>query len=193
MVLVSYKPNNKISILQTKLSNRERHEARHVGEEAMPLDEHIEGGHGEREPGVEIRPAPVHDFLEVAHDGQHRQDRLHEDAILPLPPSTEFEVGGIPLGGMEGGITQDDHAPIKLLHEPLKGVIRDIGGGTRPPYDQPPLIEQQTEFTADNPPVIREAFPADLLGTPAFAHGVDELDAIRVDDAEHRRSSQEGL
>src|SRR5207302_11451266 len=92
MVLVSYKLNNKISILQTKLSNRERHEARHVGEEAMPLDQHIEGGHGEREAGVEILPASVHDFLKVAHDGQHRQDRLHEDAILPLPPATEFEV-----------------------------------------------------------------------------------------------------
>src|SRR6266516_3142731 len=187
MVLVSYKLNNKISILQTKLSNRERNEARHVGEEAMSLDEHIEGGHGEREAGVEILPASVHNFLKLAHDGQHRQDRLHEDAILPLPPATEFEVGRSPLGGMEGGITQDDHAPVKLLHEPLKGVICDIGGGTRPPHDQPPLIEHQTEFPADNPPVIREAFPADLLGTPAFAHGVDELDAIRVDDAEHGR------
>src|SRR5215813_10424275 len=27
----------------------------------------------------------VHDVLEVAHDGQHQQDRRHEDAILPLP------------------------------------------------------------------------------------------------------------
>jgi len=159
----------------------------------MPLDEHSEGGHGAREPGVEIRPAPVHDLLEVAHDGQHRQDRLHEDAILPLPPSTECEVGGIPRGGMEGGITQDDHAPITLLHEPLKGGIRDIGGGTRPPYDQPPLIEQQTEFTADNPAMIRHAFTADLLRTPALADGVDQLDPIRVDDAEHRRGGQEAL
>jgi hypothetical protein len=24
-----------------------------------------------------------------------------------------------------------------LTNEPLKGVIRDIGGGTRPPHDQP--------------------------------------------------------
>src|SRR5438128_3104186 len=40
---------------------------------------------------------------------------------------------------------------------------------------------------------IREAFPADLVGTPAFAHGVDELDAIRVDDAEYGRSGQEDL
>src|SRR5256886_3894891 len=154
MVLVSYKLNNKISILQTKLSNRERHEARHVGEEAMPLDQHIEGGHGEREAGVEILPASVHDFLKVAHDGQHRQDRLHEDAILPLPPATEFEVGRIPLGGMESGITQDDHAPVKLLHEPLKGVICDIGGGPPPPPHQPPPIGDPTEFPPPNPPGV---------------------------------------
>src|SRR3989442_4386282 len=100
MVLVSYKLNNKISILQTKLSNRERHEARHVGEEAMPLDQHIEGGHGEREPGVEILPASGHDFLKVAHDGKHRQDRLHETAILPRPPASEFEGGRTPLSGI---------------------------------------------------------------------------------------------
>src|SRR2546426_11205024 len=123
MVLVSYKLNNKISILQTKLSNRERHEARHVGEEAMPLDQHIEGGHGEREAGVEILPAPGDDFLKVAHDGQHRQDRLHEDAILPLPPATEVEGGRSPLGGMAGGITHDEPAPVDMQDEPLAGGI----------------------------------------------------------------------
>src|SRR5262249_49591517 len=94
---------------------------------------------------------------------------------------------------MEGGITQDNHPPINLLNQPLKGVIRDIGRGTCPPYDQSPLIEEQTEFPADNPAVIREAFAAHLLGAAAFADGVNELDAIRVDDAEYGRSGQENL
>jgi hypothetical protein len=123
MVLVSAKPNSHTSILQTKLSKREGHEARHVGLEAMPLDQDIEDGHGEGEPGVKIRPDSVHDLLEVAHDGQHRQDRLDEDAILPLPPLTEFEVGRIALRGMEGRITQDNHPFFKLAHQPLKRVI----------------------------------------------------------------------
>src|SRR5882724_12102350 len=48
MVLVSDRLSNDISILQTKLSHREGHEARRIGLEAMPLDQHIEGGHGER-------------------------------------------------------------------------------------------------------------------------------------------------
>ena len=94
---------------------------------------------------------------------------------------------------MEAGVAQDNHPPINLLNQPLKGVIRDIGGGTRPPHDQPPLIEQQTEFPADNPAVIREAFAADLLGAAAFAHGVDQLDAVGVDDPEHGRGGQEDL
>ena len=49
MVLVSYTLDNCFSILQTKFSYREGHEARRVGLEAMPLDEDIEGGYSERQ------------------------------------------------------------------------------------------------------------------------------------------------
>jgi len=34
----------------------------------------------------------------------------------------------------------------------------------------------------DDPAMIGEAFAANLLGTAALAHGVDQLDAIGVDD-----------
>ena len=103
----------------------------------MPLDEDIKGGHGEGEAGVEVLPAPMHHLLEVADHGQHGEHRLHQHAILPLPALTEFEVGGIALGGMETGIAQDNHPAINVSNEPLKGVIRDIGAGTRPGHDQP--------------------------------------------------------
>jgi len=93
-------------------------------------------------------------------------------------PSCELYRG---LHGIRVHITQDNHEPIHLLNQPLQGVIRDIGRGTVPPHDQPPLIEEQTEFTPNNPAVVREAFAADLLRTPAFAYGVDQLDTIRVD------------
>jgi hypothetical protein len=88
MVLVFYILYNYISILQTKVSDREGHEAGRIGLEAVPLDQHIEDGHGEREPGVEICPGPVHDLLEVAHDGQHGEHRLDEHAVLPLAART---------------------------------------------------------------------------------------------------------
>jgi len=85
MVLVSDKPSNDIGILQTKLSNRERHEPRHVGMEAMPLDEDIEGRYGEGQARLKIGPAPVHDLFEMADERQHREHRLDEHPLLPLP------------------------------------------------------------------------------------------------------------
>src|SRR2546427_13064522 len=106
----------------------------------MPLDQDIEGGHGEREPGVKIRPTPVYDPLEMAHDGQHGEHRLDEHTVLPRAARTQFEVSRVPLSGMEGGITQDDHAAVDLLNQPLKGIICDIGRCTVPPYHQAILV-----------------------------------------------------
>src|SRR6266568_1607394 len=128
MVLVSYRLDNYISILQTKLRDREGHEARRIGLEAMPLDQHIEGRHSEREPSVKICPDPVHDLFAMADERQHREHCLDEHTVLPLAALTQFEVAGIPLRGMEGGITQDNHLFFKLPHQPLKGVISDIRG-----------------------------------------------------------------
>src|SRR5262245_39722633 len=118
MVLVSAKPNNYISILQTKLSDRERHETRRVGLEAMPLDEDIEGRHGEGQARLKIGPAPMHDLFEMADERQHREDGLDEHPVLPLPALTQFEITRIPLCRMEAGITQDDHALFKLPNQP---------------------------------------------------------------------------
>src|SRR6266851_3222849 len=101
MVLVSYILYNYVSILQTKFSNREGHEARRVGLETMPLDQHIEGRHGERQARLKIRPAPMHHLLQMANQRQHREYGLHQQAVLPLAPLTQFEISRIPLRGME--------------------------------------------------------------------------------------------
>src|SRR5262244_2704402 len=89
----------------------------------MPLDQHIEGGHGERQACLKIRPAPMHHLLQVAHQGQHREHGLHQHAVLPGAALTEFEVARIALRRMEGSVAQDDHLLFELLNEPLKGVI----------------------------------------------------------------------
>src|ERR671936_202200 len=107
MVLVSYRLNNNISLLQTKFRYRERHEARRIGLEAMPLDEHIESGHRECQARLKIGPAP--------------------------------------------------------MHHPLKGVADRLSGATPPPHHHPPHVEQQKNFPADNPAMIGESYPADLL------------------------------
>src|SRR4030095_15600681 len=108
MVLVSYILDNHGSILQTKFSDRERHEARRVGLEAVPLDQHIEGGHGERQARLKRRPAPMHHLFEMADERQPREHRLPQHAVLPLAALTEFEIARIALRGMEAGVAQDD-------------------------------------------------------------------------------------
>ena len=87
----------------------------------MPLDEHFEGGHGECQARLKRRPAPMHHLFAMADERQHREHRLHQHAVLPLAALTQFEVRGIALRRMEGGITQDNHALFKLPNEPLKG------------------------------------------------------------------------
>src|SRR6266403_3570676 len=101
MVLVSYKLANYVSILQTKFSDREGHKARRVGLETMPLDQHIKGGHGERQARLKIRPAPMPHLLQMADERQHGEHRLHQHPVLPLAALTPFQVAGIPLRGME--------------------------------------------------------------------------------------------
>src|SRR5262245_41924638 len=93
---------------------------------------------------------------------------------------------------MEASVTQDNHALFTLSYEPLKGVIRHIGGVTRLPHYQAILVHQQAEFAPNNPAVVGHAFTSDLLRAAAFADGVHELNPIRVDDAEHGRRGQEG-
>ena len=108
----------------------------------MPLNQHIEGRHGEGQARLKIRPAPMHHLFEMADERQHREDRLHEHPVLPLAALTHFEVGRIPLRGMEASVTQDNHTSVKLLDQPLKRLVRDIGGGTIPPNYQAVLIQQ---------------------------------------------------
>ena len=80
-----------------------------------------------------------------------------------------------------------------VLNQPLQGVVCAIGGGPRPRHLQPPLVRPQTEFTPDNPAMIREACAAALLRAPAFAHGMNQFDAVGVDDPEYRQGGQEDL
>src|SRR3989442_6666599 len=119
MVLVSYILYNHISILQTKFSYREGHEARRVGLETVPLDEHIEGGHGECQARLKIRPAPMHHLLQMTDERQHREHRLHEHTVLPLATRTQFEIARIALGGMETGVTQSNHLVFQFLDQRL--------------------------------------------------------------------------
>ena len=102
----------------------------------------------------------MHDFLAVADSSEHRHYRLHEDAILPLSPSTQCEVREITLGRR---ITQDNQTLLTLPHEPLKRGIRHMRRGTVPGDDQAILVYHKTQCAADNPAMVREACAAEKL------------------------------
>src|SRR5215510_11438240 len=123
MVLVAYILDSYFSTLQAKLSHREGHRARRVGLETMPLDQHVEGRHGECQTRLKIHPAPMHHLLQMANERQHREHRLHQHAVLPLTALTHFEVSRIAFRSMKAGVAQDNHALFNWANEPLKGVI----------------------------------------------------------------------
>ena len=64
---------------------------------------------------MKIRPTPMHHLLHMADQREHREHRLDEQTVLPLAALTQFQVGGIALGRMEAGVTQDNHALFNVL------------------------------------------------------------------------------
>src|SRR5260370_41651541 len=96
-------------MLQTKLSDREGPEARRIGLEAMPLDDYIEGGHGEREACLKIRPAPMQHLFKMADERPHREHRLHRQAVLPRAARTHSEIAARCLCGTPARPAQSTH------------------------------------------------------------------------------------
>jgi len=156
--------------------------ARRIGLEPVPLNQHIEGGYGGTRAAPENTPSPD---ASPSSNGQtsvkHREHRLHQHPVLPLSARTQFQVAGIPSAAWKPVSLRQSSA-----HQPAESAIERCcprhWRWHTPTHDQPPLIEQQTKFAPDNPAVIREAFATNLLGTPAFAHGVNQLDAVGVND-----------
>jgi hypothetical protein len=87
--------------------------------------------HREGEAGWEIFPDAVPHLLEVADHGQHGKHRLPQSPVLPLTALTQFEVGGIALGGMETSVAQDNQASVDLAPQPLKGLRACLKSGLR--------------------------------------------------------------
>src|SRR2546428_2121312 len=110
--------------------------------------------HGERQPRLQILPDPVHDLFEMADHREHGQHCLNEHAVIPLPPRAHFEIGGIPSRSMESRIAEDHHPSVTLPNQRLKSLVRDIGGGTIPCHDQPPLVPPEASCSTHTPAVV---------------------------------------
>ena len=129
-------------------------------------------------------------FLAMENSRPHRQHRFDQHPRVPGPTRTDFPIGGITGLGMEAGICQDHHPVIKLGNQGVKMGVVHIGGGAVPGTHQAPLVQDEAELPADNPAMIALPLLAYLIGTPSFAHRVDQLDARGVRHAEHRGGGQ---
>src|SRR5215813_8306246 len=166
-------------------------EAMRIRCKSMPLDEEIKSRQGKGQPHLERRPSAMGHFLKMTDAMNHREDGLDQHARIPQAPITQFEIHRISLFGMERRVTEDDHYLFIDGNQRMESGIGRIGAGTIPADDQAPLIEQQTEFAPDNPAMIRFPFAPDLLLTASFAHRMEQLYAVAIDNPQERRSSQE--
>lgn len=48
------------------------------------------------------------DFLEPTDGGEEREGGLNQHAFVPLPATTELEIGRITLGGMKAPVREHD-------------------------------------------------------------------------------------
>ena len=146
-----------------------------IGLYPVPLRQHIEECHRVPQAHLKILPYAVHDFLEMTDERQHREHRLHHHPVLPPPSGANCSVRRVTFRTMKSTIGQNNHLLRKLCDEGAKLMsVINIGGGTVPRHHETILIEQQAQFTADNPTVVRNACASDLIRCAPFADGVDE-------------------
>jgi hypothetical protein len=180
---------NGVSLLKTELGNGQAYHVLVINVQAPPGQE-IERHHHPGKAGTEVRPHAMAHFLAMEDRREHRQHRFNQHPRVPGATRTDFHIGRIAGFGMETGIREDNHLAVKLGNEGVKMRVVDVGGGTVPGTNQAPLIQDETELPAHNPPMITLPFLANLHGTAPFAHGVDQLKAIRICYPQHGRGGQ---
>ncbi len=159
----------------------------------MPLHQDVEGGQGKGQPRLAVRPPPMQDLFEMTNTSQHRQHGLDQPACVPGSPMTGLEIWRVSLLGLKAVIAQDNHRPVKLLNQGMKGGIWRISPRPVPRHDQAQVGEEQAELAAHNPPMIGFPFPPDLPCPASFADGVEQFKAVAIHHPQDRGGSQKLL
>lgn len=128
----------------------------YIGMQAMPLNEEIEGSHGESQTCFEVLPGPVSHMFEMANGGEHGKHRFNNHAHIPGFGFAHFQVLGIGLFGVETMICQHNHLVFKRLDQGMKDSVMHIGGGTIPATHQASLVQQATDLAAHYPATVRK-------------------------------------
>ena len=162
-----------------------------IGLKTMPLGQQIEQSHGITEMGLKVSPTFVCHMLEMTNARKHGKDGFDEHTDMPLTAFTQAKVAGMPIFLLPTHVGEDNHLILELFNDRLKGrAIIDIGRVTIPSHNQTEVIEDETEFTTNNPAPIGFAFLADLFFAASFPPRMQEFNAITVDHADERGFGQ---
>src|ERR671937_738379 len=83
-----------------------------------------------------------------------------------------------PSAGIGGRVRPESVATFARNTQMWKMRVVDVGCRAVPGTNQPPLIQDETQFAPHNPPMIALPFFAHLRRAAPFPHRVDQLDPI---------------
>lgn len=126
--------------------------------------------------------AAMKELLERANVGQKREDGFNDAALIPGAFHAQFEIVRHAVFAAKTEITERDRLAFVTFNERQKTVVAFVGRRPLPIDDTPVLIDDPAHFDADDPAPIALALLADLLRGAAFAHGVNQFDAVTVGD-----------
>lgn len=137
--------------------------------------------------------AAMKKLLERADVGQKREDRFDDAALIPGALHAQLEIVRHAVLAAKAEATERDRLAYVTFNERQKTVVAFVGRRPLPIDDAPVLIDDPAHFDADDPAPIALAFLADLLRGAAFAHGVNQFDAVTVGDGKEDRRTQETI
>ena len=133
------------------------------------------------------------DFLEATDGGEERAGGLNQHALVPLPATTELEIGRIALGGMKALVRAPDPLVRSGGDQGQKVLIGGIGRPPGPGHAVAVRSDDPAELHADTPPPVGFPFLAELVGAAALADRGDQLDPLGINDGKQRRLREKGL
>ena len=124
-------------------------------------------------------------LLQMADAGQHGQNGLYQHPIVPFSALADTQVGREPIHFGKPCIGKNNHLvtdPLTYMLEMMLEMtaIIYIGSVAIPIHNQPKMVDQYTQFSADNLSLVGESFFADLTFRPTCSTGVNQFDAISI-------------
>ena len=107
-----------------------------------------------------------------------QRTKVYGNLHIPGFGWTDVQVGWIALFRIKAMVCQHNHLFFKGLDERMKDSVVSVGCGTVLATHQTFLVEQATELAAHNPALVGVALFSNLLGTAAFATGMQQLHFI---------------